>query len=94
MGRLAGTQESMWVIIRPELRDDSGDGEEGTGSRDPSQVDGTGSATPRDGRSMELLQDKMGRGGEGGTEQGGHGRRGKGFSGAGVWEWGEDLRRY
>lgn len=50
--------DSTWEIVRPELRDDTGDAEEGTGSRDPPQVDATGLTTPRDGPGIELLQDK------------------------------------
>lgn len=41
-GRLQGTQESTWVTVRPELSDDTGDGEEQTGSRGPPQVAATG----------------------------------------------------
>lgn len=56
--KTAWDTESTWVIVRLELRDDTEDGEEGTGSRDPPQVDATGLTTPQDGRGIELLQDK------------------------------------
>lgn len=57
-GRLPGTQESTWVTVRPELSDDTGDGEEQTGSRGPPQVAATGLTTPQGGQGIELLQDR------------------------------------
>lgn len=78
--KTAWDTESTWVIVRLELRDDTEDGEEGTGSGDPPQVDATGLTTPQDGRGIELLQDKDT--GEGKGREG-KGREGKG----GILAW-------
>lgn len=66
-GRLPGTQESTWVTVRPELSDDTGDGE----SKRAPEALSSGSyrlVTPQGGQGMKLLQDRDTGEGEGGGE--------------------------